>query len=174
MGVYEQSWFPFRFFNLLAIFNVWATREAPKILEWITIPFSRGSSGLRDQTWVSCITGRLFSVWATREAPTIHILWRNWTSELFYLVFFFFNILPFNTEIILITITNRWRDLVNCWWVKIHSSFQFFDCLIRDRRCARNFLMLSTIHIPHCETAVSFFYRWTLKLRILTFSKTGS
>ena len=30
------------------------------------------------------------SVWATREAPTIHILWRNWTSELFYLVFFLF------------------------------------------------------------------------------------
>ena len=62
MGVYEQSWFPFRFFNLLAIFNVWATRESPRILEWIAIPFSRGSSGLRDQTWVSCITGRLFTL----------------------------------------------------------------------------------------------------------------
>ena len=46
MGVYEQAWFPFRFFNLLAVFNVWATREAPGILEWIAIPFSRGSSGL--------------------------------------------------------------------------------------------------------------------------------
>ena len=39
MGVYEQSWFPLRFFNLLATFNVWATREAPRILEWIAIPF---------------------------------------------------------------------------------------------------------------------------------------
>ena len=116
MGVYEQSWFPFRFFNLLAIFNVWATREAPRILEWIGLPFSRGSAGLRDQTWVSCITGRLFSVWATKEAPTIHILWGNWTSELFYTFFLVvvFYILPFNTEIILITITNRWWDLVNC------------------------------------------------------------
>ena len=26
-----------------------------RILEWVTIPFSRGSSGLRDQTCVSCI-----------------------------------------------------------------------------------------------------------------------
>ena len=29
-----------------------------RILEWITIPFSRGSSRTRDQTLVSCITGR--------------------------------------------------------------------------------------------------------------------
>ena len=33
------------------------------------IPFSRGSSWPRDQTWVSHIIGRLFPVWATREAP---------------------------------------------------------------------------------------------------------
>ena len=39
-----------------------------KILEWISISFSRGSSWLRDWTWVSCIAGRLFTVWATREA----------------------------------------------------------------------------------------------------------
>ena len=38
-----------------------------RILEWVTIPFSRGSSRPRDQTWVSCITGRCFTVWATRE-----------------------------------------------------------------------------------------------------------
>ena len=28
-----------------------------RILEWVAIPFSRGSSWLRDQTWVSCIGG---------------------------------------------------------------------------------------------------------------------
>ena len=31
-----------------------------RILEWVAIPFSRGSSQLRDQTWVSCIAGRFF------------------------------------------------------------------------------------------------------------------
>ena len=41
-----------------------------RILEWVAIPFSRGSSQPRDQTWVSCIAGRLFTVWATREACT--------------------------------------------------------------------------------------------------------
>ena len=38
-----------------------------KILEWVAIPFSRGSSWPRDQTWVSCIACRFFTIWATRE-----------------------------------------------------------------------------------------------------------
>ena len=40
-----------------------------RILEWVAIPFFRGSSGPRDWTWVSCIAGRFFIIWATREAP---------------------------------------------------------------------------------------------------------
>ena len=39
-----------------------------KILEWVAISFSRGSSRPRDWTRVSCIGGRLFNLWATREA----------------------------------------------------------------------------------------------------------
>ena len=39
-----------------------------RILEWIAIPFSRGSSQPRDWTWVSHIRGRFFIIWATREA----------------------------------------------------------------------------------------------------------
>ena len=41
-----------------------------KILEWVAISFSRGSSWPRGRTWVSCIAGRFFTVWATREAQT--------------------------------------------------------------------------------------------------------
>ena len=41
-----------------------------RILEWIYIPFSRGSSWPRDQTWVSCIAGGLFTIWATRDITT--------------------------------------------------------------------------------------------------------
>ena len=37
------------------------------ILEWVAIPFSRGSSQPRDQTQVFCIAGRFFIIWATRE-----------------------------------------------------------------------------------------------------------
>ena len=39
-----------------------------KILEWVTISSSRGSSQHRDQTQVSHIAGRFFTIWATREA----------------------------------------------------------------------------------------------------------
>ena len=39
-----------------------------RILEWVAIPFSRGSSQSRDRTGVSLIAGRFFTSWATREA----------------------------------------------------------------------------------------------------------
>ena len=40
-----------------------------RILEWVSIPSSRGASHPRDRTQVSCIAGRFFTIWATREAP---------------------------------------------------------------------------------------------------------
>ena len=39
-----------------------------RVLEWVAISFSRGSSCPRDQTQASCIAGRCFTLWATREA----------------------------------------------------------------------------------------------------------
>ena len=42
-----------------------------RILEWVAIPFSRGSSWLRDWSWVSHIIGRFFSIWATRWSLSI-------------------------------------------------------------------------------------------------------
>ena len=37
-----------------------------RIVEWVAIPFSRGSSKPWDWTQVSCIAGRFFASWATR------------------------------------------------------------------------------------------------------------
>ena len=42
-----------------------------RILEWVAIPFSSGSSPPRDLTQVFRIAGRFFNGWATREAQTI-------------------------------------------------------------------------------------------------------
>ena len=39
-----------------------------RILEWVAMPSSRGSSRPRDRTQVSCIAGGFFTSWATREA----------------------------------------------------------------------------------------------------------
>ena len=39
-----------------------------RILEWVAVPFSRGSSQPRDWTQVFLIAGGFFTSWATREA----------------------------------------------------------------------------------------------------------
>ena len=47
-------------FSVLEIFQA-------RILEWVAIPFSRGSSWPRYQTWVSHTAGRFFTIWATKQ-----------------------------------------------------------------------------------------------------------
>ena len=47
-------------------FSVYGISQA-RILEWVSISFSRGSSRPRDRTWVSRIVDRRFTAWATRE-----------------------------------------------------------------------------------------------------------
>ena len=39
-----------------------------RILEWVALPFSRGSSWSRNRTGVSCTIGRFLTNWAIREA----------------------------------------------------------------------------------------------------------
>ena len=51
-----------------------------RILEWIAIPFSRGSSRCREETQVSGIAGMNFTIWATREVSV------QYTSKIFPLV----------------------------------------------------------------------------------------
>ena len=46
-------------------------KGSPRILEWVTYPFSRGSSQPRNQTSVSYIVGGFFTNWTSREAPLI-------------------------------------------------------------------------------------------------------
>ena len=46
-----------------------------RILKWVAISFSRGSSWPREGTWVSRIGGRCFNLWATREAMNSMAIW---------------------------------------------------------------------------------------------------
>ena len=61
------------------------SRHSPEwLLQWVAIPFSRGSSWPWDQTWVFCITGRFFTIWATREAS--ENMWKHFLNlNIFYL-----------------------------------------------------------------------------------------
>ena len=45
----------------------------PRILEWVAMLTSRGSSPLRDRTQVSHIAGGFFNIWVTREAHILYI-----------------------------------------------------------------------------------------------------
>ena len=60
--------------------------------EWVAIFFSRGSSPLRDHTWVSYIAGKFFTNWDTREAQTQLWVCRKLKFSLLGLsgIFFFF------------------------------------------------------------------------------------
>ena len=47
-----------------------------RILGWVAMCFSRGSSPPRDGTWVSCLAGRFFTIWFTRK--TQHLFKTKW------------------------------------------------------------------------------------------------
>ena len=52
-----------------------------RVLEWVAMSFSRGSSRPRDWTWVSCTAGRRFTISATREGPTGYLPMAKVSSE---------------------------------------------------------------------------------------------
>ena len=52
-------------------FSVYGILQA-RVLKWVAISFSRGSSHPRDWSRVSCIVGRCFTIWATREVLSNH------------------------------------------------------------------------------------------------------
>ena len=58
-----------------------------RILEWVDLPFSRGSSQPRDWTQVSHIAGIFFTSWHTREALSIYNYHKNWLYSLCYTIY---------------------------------------------------------------------------------------
>ena len=55
------------------------------VLEWVATVSSRGSSGPRDQTWVSCIAGRFFTPEPPRKYHSVILIyvWGNDVVHLF-------------------------------------------------------------------------------------------
>ena len=54
-----------------------------RMLEWVAISFSRGSSQPRDRTLVSCIGRQILYCWAIREAPILQLSsFIAWNSSL--------------------------------------------------------------------------------------------
>ena len=61
----------------------------PRRLEWLAIPFSRGTSQPRDWTRVTRIVSRFFTVWVTGKAPfSQYVLWNDCIVSLSFEFFF--------------------------------------------------------------------------------------
>ena len=76
-----------------------------RILEWVAMSFSRGSSQPRDQTQVSCIAGRLSTSSATREAQEY---WSGW---------------PILSPVDLLT-QESIQGLLHCRWILCQLNYQ--------------------------------------------------
>ena len=62
-----QGWNP-GFLHCRRILYHLSHKVSPRILEWVTFSFSRGSSQPRDWTQITRMAGGFFTSWATREA----------------------------------------------------------------------------------------------------------
>ena len=71
-----------------------------RLLEWVAISFSRGSSQPRDQTWVSGIADRFLAIWATRQAL-------KGTDKHQLLVFWLYNKKAWRTRILFLDWVNQ-------------------------------------------------------------------
>ena len=92
-----------------------------RILEWVDVPFSRGSSEPRDRTQVSHIAGRFFTSWDTREAQMMSI----------YLNIFNPHILHLELILIIDIISNQFFI---CLFPSVVNAYIFIISLVENRR----------------------------------------
>ena len=83
-----------------------------RVLEWVAISFSRGSSQPRDLTWVSHIAGRHFTIWATKEATKPLIIKPHALKESSYLWFHAF--IPRVQSLTVSSLEKMWPRRM--WW----------------------------------------------------------
>ena len=84
-------------------------QRRPRILEWLTYPFSSRASQPRNWTEVSYIAGGFFTNWATTEAPTIN------TGEMQIKTTMRYHLTPVRMDITRISTNNKplervWRE----------------------------------------------------------------
>ena len=106
-----------------------------RILEWVTFPFSRGSSQPMEWTQVSRIAGKFFTNWATREAQN-RVMWSQIEND---------EAATWKCDIILVG-GEPWRkclskevvfEVRSAWWVRrIQSVLDLEElCSLENRRC---------------------------------------
>ena len=77
-----------------------------RILEWVAISFSRGSSQPRDRTQVYHIAGRFFTSWAIREAQSYEVIKKGLSNAMIYILKIQLHLHFANTIVITLEIIN--------------------------------------------------------------------
>ena len=80
LWVSESHLVVFNFCDPTKLYSPWILQAGT--LERIAYPFSRGSSRLRNQTWVSCIAGGFFTSWPIRETRELACPLKLWSQAL--------------------------------------------------------------------------------------------
>ena len=132
-----------------------------RILQWVAVFFSRGSSQPWEWTQVYGIAGRFFFIWATREALDSMLKNRNITlptkvhriqTKLF---FFFF---PPSNHVWTWELNHKEGWAPKNWHFQIVVLEKTSDSLWREKRLKLSVLKESTLNI-----------QWTLKLKLQYF-----
>ena len=72
-GIYSKSYRSREREKRLKRDGIYMKSESVTLLEWEAIPFTRGSSWPRDQTWVYCTAGTFLTIWTTRDFIYIYM-----------------------------------------------------------------------------------------------------
>ena len=83
-----------------------------RILEWVAISFSRGSSQTRDRTQVYHIAGRFFTSWAIREAQSYEVIKKGLSNAMIYILKIQLHLHFANTIVITLEIINAFENLI--------------------------------------------------------------
>ena len=132
-----------------------------RILEWVAISFSRGSSWPRNQTRVSCIAGRWFTNWAMREAPILSLFLvidaqGSFLGPLFPKTFYYLGFL-----------SSAIGDRCGCYCtsLKLHLCLWCLCLSVGTSQTAP--VELDYPVYPHNSPAMNFFYSWTTNMYFL-------
>ena len=122
-----------------------------RILEWVAVPFSRGSSQPRDWTQDSSIAGRFFASWAIREAHNYSKLMNNYSTLMVKIISIKRNFsLPFllNHSIFVLT----WKFLLPYLVGKIREKVKMcFKRKINQKNC---FIWVSFMLLWNTDTQI--------------------
>ena len=93
-----------------------------RILKWVAIPFSKGSTWLGDLTWVSSIAGKFFTMWAT--ILLLKMWYVGWSESAFPESLLEMQIYSFSLQ-------KCWNRILERYWKSHFSNISRWLCILK-------------------------------------------